>query len=415
MNQDALRVAFFPDSYHEVDGVANTSRHFEAFAVRRELPFLTVIGGTQHKTETAGSIRRLELPRGKFSFPLDKKHDFDLAFLSHYDEVEKHVREFNPDIVHVTGPSDVGILGCFIAHRLKIPLAASWHTNLHQYAEQRSRGLLGWLPGWFQHAVAGAIGRGSLACVLRYYHIPQILFAPNQELIDLIEQGTGKACYLMARGVDTILFDPRRRRRSGGPFVIGYVGRLTVEKNIHLLAEIESALLAKGCRDFVFSIVGQGAEQEWLARRMRHAQFAGVLRGEALAQAYANMDVFAFPSETDTYGNVVLEAQASGVPAIVTGHGGPRFIIRSKESGFIAAGPQEFAAYIARLQAHPGELARMRAAARAAACAASWDQVFDSVYSAYERGMLAAGAAGKKIRTRSGTSILRGVPRPSSV
>jgi glycosyltransferase involved in cell wall biosynthesis len=415
MNQDALRVAFFPDAYHEVDGVANTSRHFEAFAARRELPFLTVLGGTQHKVEIVASVRRVELPRGNFRFPLDKKHDFDLAFLRHYDEVEKHVRDFNPDIIHITGPSDVGILGCFIAHRLKIPLAASWHTNLHQYAEQRSRSLLGWLPRRLQLAAACALGRGSLACVLRYYHIPQILFAPNQELIDLIEQGTGKPCYVMARGVDAVLFDPCRRSRGGGPFVIGYVGRLTIEKNIRLLAEIESALLAMGCRDFVFSIVGQGAEQEWLQRHMRHAQFPGVLRGQALAEAYANMDVFVFPSETDTYGNVVLEAQASGVPALVTANGGPRFIIRSKESGFIAEAPREFAAYIARLQEHPGELARMRAAARATAVAASWDSVFDSVYSGYERGMMAAGAAGKKIRTRSGSSILHRVPRASSV
>src|SRR5262249_10594236 len=137
MNQDALRVAFFPDAYHEVDGVANTSRHFEAYAKRQDLPFLTVLGSTRMAVETDGSVQRLELQRGNFSFALDRKHDFDLAFLRHYEEVEAHVRAFSPDVVHVTGPSDVGILGCFIAHRLKIPLAASWHTNLHQYAEQR--------------------------------------------------------------------------------------------------------------------------------------------------------------------------------------------------------------------------------------------------------------------------------------
>src|SRR5262249_13598934 len=144
----------------------------------------------------------------------------------HYNEVEASVRNFCPDIVHITGPSDVGILGCFIAHRLKIPLAASWHTNLHEYAEQRTRRLVSWLPRKIAAHLAGAAGRGSLACVLRYYHIPQILFAPNQELIKLVEQGTGKPCFLMGRGVDATLFDPRRRTRCSGPFVIGYVGRL---------------------------------------------------------------------------------------------------------------------------------------------------------------------------------------------
>ena len=406
MNGDTLRVAFFPDAYHEIDGVANTSRHFEAFAQRRGLPFLTVLGGTRSRVDPDGSVLRMELPRGRISFPVDKKHDFDLAFLRHYDEVEALVRNFNPDIVHITGPSDVGILGCFIAHRLKIPLAASWHTNLHQYAEQRSRGLLSWLPRGVANSLASAVGSGSLACCLRYYHIPQILFAPNHELIELLETGTGKPCYLMARGVDTDLFDPGRRTRSGGPFVIGYVGRLTVEKNIRFLAEIEQAMLAMNCDDFRFLIVGQGAEEAWLRTKMKTAQFTGVLRGEALAEAYANMDVFAFPSETDTYGNVVLEAQASGVPAIVSASGGPRFLVHAQETGFIANRRDEFAGYISRLQNHPSELARMRAASRAEACAASWDSVFSAVYAGYERGLTAAKVAGKKVRQRPAASLM---------
>jgi glycosyltransferase involved in cell wall biosynthesis len=406
MNGDDLRVAFFPDAYHEVDGVANTSRQFEAFARRRGLPFLTVLGGTQRRLEPDGSVLRVELPRGWPSFPLDKKHDFDLSFLRHYNAIEAQVRNFNPDIVHITGPSDVGILGCFIAHRMKIPLAASWHTNLHQYAEQRSRSLVSWLPGMVANRIGLAAGRGSLACLLRFYHIPQILFAPNQELITLLEKGTGKPCFLMGRGVDTELFDPRRRTRHDGPFVIGYVGRLTVEKNIRSLVEIEQSLLAMNCRGFQFLIVGQGAEEGWLRARMKNARFTGVLRGEELAEAYANMDAFVFPSETDTYGNVVLEAQASGVPAIVTGSGGPRFVVRARETGFIAHTPEEFAASILRLQNHHGELACMRAMARTHALAASWDKVFDDVYAGYERGLLAPGIVGKKIRPRSGASMM---------
>lgn len=411
MSRDVLRVALFPDAYHEVDGVANTSRHFEAFARRQRLPFLTVLGGTQSRTEPDGSVLRVELPRGKISFRLDQKHDFDLAFLRHYSEVEAQVRAFKPDIVHITGPSDVGILGCFIAHRLKIPLAASWHTNLHEYAEQRSRRLFSWIHHVVADPIARGIGRASLACCLRYYHIPQILFAPNQELVELLERGTGKPCFLMTRGVDTTLFDPRHRIRRGGPFLIGYVGRLTAEKNIRWLPEIEKELLALNCADFRFVIVGQGSEEPWLRANMKHADFAGVLRDQALADAYASMDVFVFPSETDTYGNVVLEAQASGVPAIVTAHGGPRFIVRAQDSGLIARTCQEFAHGIVRLKNHQGELSRMRAAARAGAFSSSWDQVFADVYRGYDRGLAAAAAAGKKIRPRSTTPVMSG-PAP---
>ena len=87
-----------------------------------------------------------------------------------------------------------------------------------------------------------------------------------------------------------------------------------------------------------FLIVGHGSEEAALRRELHEAEFAGVLRGEALAQAYANMDVLVFPSHTDTFGNVVLEALASGVPAVVTPDGGPKFIVRDGETGFVTDG-----------------------------------------------------------------------------
>jgi phosphatidylinositol alpha 1,6-mannosyltransferase len=266
--------------------------------------------------------------------------------------------------------------------------------------------LLRWLPAIAANPFAAAVGRGSLACVLRYYHIPQILFAPNPELVELVQRGTGKPCFLMGRGVDTVRFNPNRRTRTGGPFVIGYVGRLTVEKNVRFLAQIERILLARNCRNFEFLIIGQGTEEKWLRTHMKTARLTGVLRGEALAEAYANMDVFVFPSRTDAYGNVVLEAQASGVPSIVTDSGGPRYLVRNHETGFIANTAEEFADAIEGLQHHAGQLASMRAAVRARASAASWDSIFESVYLGYEQGLNSAAAAGKKVRLRTSAPLM---------
>jgi glycosyltransferase involved in cell wall biosynthesis len=138
---------------------------------------------------------------------------------------------------------------------------------------------------------------------------------------------------------------------------------------------------------------------------MRHATFTGVLKGEALATAYANMDVFAFPSRTDTYGNVVLEALASGVPAVVTDGGGPQFIVRPEETGFIARDLGDFVSAIRNLAVSPDRLERMRVSARAQAMKASWDAVFESVYSAYERNLRNCAAAGKKMRMRPHTVL----------
>jgi phosphatidylinositol alpha 1,6-mannosyltransferase len=319
--------------------------------------------------------------------------------------VEAAVREFDPDILHITGPSDVGQLGVAIAHRLRIPLAASWHTNLHQYAEQRGASLLSFVPHGARTKLSATFRQSTLLATLRFYKIAQLLFAPNQELIELLEKGTGKPCYPMYRGVDTELFDPRRRAREENTFVIGYVGRLTVEKNIRLLADLERGLVEAGMTNFRFLIVGQGAEEQWLKSNMQSADFTGVLKGEALAKAYANMDVFAFPSTTDTYGNVVLEALASGVPAVVTEGGGPRFIIRPGETGLVARNVQEFVACVRNLAAQPGQLQMMRAAARAHAMTASWDSVFESMYVAYERSLRNCAAAGKKIRMRPHTVL----------
>lgn len=405
MSEPALRVAFFPDAYDEVDGVANTSRQFEAFAMRRSLPFLTVHGGMENQVQRVGSVLRMTHRRGPLGFALDKKHDFDLAFWRYLTPVENAVREFDPDILHVTGPSDVGQLGVAIAHRLRIPLAASWHTNVHEYAERRTESLLSFAPKGLRTEVSALIGQGSLKATLRFYKLAQILFAPNRELVELLEKGTGKPCYSMHRGVDTALFDPARRDRADSTFVIGYVGRLTVEKNIRFLAELEQSLIGAGLLNFRFLIVGQGAEEPWLRADMRSADFTGVLRGEALARAYANMDVFAFPSQTDTYGNVVLEALASGVPAVVTNSGGPRFVVRPNETGFVARDAQEFVASISNLAAQPALLQKMGAAARTYALTASWDAVFESVYGAYERNPRGCPAAGKRIRMQPHTVL----------
>jgi glycosyltransferase involved in cell wall biosynthesis len=130
-------------------------------------------------------------------------------------------------------------------------------------------------------------------------------------------------------------------------------------------------------------IVGHGGEEAWLREHLPRAEFTGVLKGQELSEAYANMDLFVFPSHTDTFGNVVLEALASGVPAIVTPDGGPPTIIRDGKTGRIVP-DEEFANAVAGVLRDPAKLTAMRTAARAYALTMSWDAVFDGVYAAYE-------------------------------
>ena len=379
-----LRVALFACAYNEIDGVANTIRYFEAFAQQHQLPLLSVHGGFARYRNEEGSVVRLEFPRRCPKFRLDAKHDYDLNFWRYLGEVESAVREFRADLLHITGPSDVGQLGALVAHRLRIPLVASWHTNVHQYAQQRLMPLLPPLPSKAKVRLGAHVQRTCLRLTARFYRIARVLFAPNPELITELERLTGKPCYLMSRGVDTDLFNPKRRTRSDGQLVIGYVGRLTNEKNIHFLRDLEKGLEAHGCHDFRLTVVGQGAEASWLRQNVRHADLLGVLQGERLAEAYANFDVFVFPSRTDTFGNVVLEALASGVPAVVTDAGGPKFILQNSEEGFVAGKDEDFIAHVAMLCRMRETREQMSRAARLRALKSSWNEVFQHVYAVYE-------------------------------
>lgn len=379
------RIAYFPDSYLEVDGLANTARHFEAFARKHELPLLLVHAGVSKQTFHSGSVTRIEFSRGALTFPLDRAHRHDLNFWRHYREIFDRVQEFAPEVLHITGPSDVGMLGALVAHKQHIPLAASWQTNVHQYARSRLAATLQFLPQSISRRVLDAAERQSLRGAMRFYKIPRLLFAPNREMIDLLTKTTGKPCYLMAHSVDPAIFNPAFRDHAKRPFTLGYVGRLTPEKNVRLLAQLERALIEQGHRDFRFLIVGDGVEREWLSQHMKHAEFTGVLTGRDLSRAFANLDLFIFPSQTDTFGLVVLEAMASGVPAIVGAKDGPKDTVQHGRTGYVANGLEEFAAYASILLRDPDLLPPMRVAARNHALTTSWEDSFMSMCDAYTR------------------------------
>ena len=381
------RVAYFPDSFHEINGVAHTSRHFEAFARRRGLPFLCIRAGERAQALVEdGPVWTLELPRGFLSFALEKDLRYDPAFLRHLPLIGEVLDRFKPDLLHITGPSEVGMLGARLAYEMELPLAASWHTNVHEYLARRSDWFVKLFPK--QSLVTEqTIEDLTLAAAVKFYSMAKVLFAPNPELCDLLERNTGRTCRLMPRGVDAELFSPQWRRREpeDREHILGFVGRLSVEKNIALLVKVEEELEAMGFTNFRFLIVGHGGDEAWLRGRLYRAEFAGVLRGEALSAAYANMDLFVFPSHTDTFGNVVLEALASGVPAIVTHDGGPKSIVRDGITGRMVA-DADFSRAVAGILRDPVKHAEIRVAARTYALTMSWESVFEGVYAGYEAG-----------------------------
>jgi phosphatidylinositol alpha 1,6-mannosyltransferase len=399
------RVAYFPDSFYEINGVAHTSRQFEAFVRRHDLPFLFIRPGYRKpRLLVEGRLTTLELPRGPVSFALEKDLTFDTGYIRHLPLIVRTLKEFRPDLIHITGPSENGMIGVLLANHFHIPLAASWHTNVHEYAARRSTWLLRHFREVRRRALADTIENAALYFSARFYSIAQLLLAPNAGLCKLLEKETGRPCFLMARGVDTQVFSPahRRREQDDNAFILGFVGRLSVEKNVALLAQVQEQLTASGLTNFRFLIVGHGAEESWLRAHLPGAEFAGVLRGEVLSRAYANMDLFVFPSHTDTFGNVVLEALASGVPAIVTPDGGPPSIVRHGETGLIAK-DEDFATAVASILSNPEMHAQMREAARQDGLGSSWDSIFAAVYDGY-RTLLQSRHSGKSIVGRADPS-----------
>jgi glycosyltransferase involved in cell wall biosynthesis len=338
-------------------------------------------------------VTTLELRRGPASIAVDVDFGFDPLLWRYWQRIGKELKAFRADVVHIISPGDFSILGACWAHKLGIPIIASFHTNLHQFAAQRLHKTLRFLPVPWRGAICDAVEAVCAKGLLKFYEIPRVSLAPNPELQQWLERGTGRVCRLMRRGVDTELFNPAARVHADGEFRLGYVGRLMSEKNVRLLAEVERALVELGLTRYRFVIVGQGAERAWLQKNLRRVEFTGVLRGEELAQAYADMDLFVFPSRADAFGNVVLEALASGVPAVVTNAGGPKYIVNDGVTGYVAEDDREFIAKVVTLFLRPAMLQQMKVAARQSAQAMSWERILEEVWESYE---FCSRQAGKK-------------------
>ncbi len=378
------RVAYFPDSFLEVDGVALTSQKLIGYAKKNGYPFLCIHAGNKTSNTKDETIEYLSLKRSSIAFPLDDKLKYDPFFQRHTNRVLKKIMEFQPDVFHITGLNDVSIMGAYLAWKLKMPLVGSWHTNLHEFAARRLTRMFGFLPDKTVDKMTDFAERKIMDGAILYYKMPKILLAPNQEILDKLRKGTKRETHLMIRGVDTEKFTPQNRTVSDGTFRFGFVGRLRAEKNVRILEKLEKELLKKTAKKFEFLIVGDGNERQWLEKNMKTAVFTGFIEGEKLSEAYANMDIFVFPSETDAFGNVIQEANASGVPSLVTDQGGPKFITQHGKTGFICKNLHEFVKYSVELMDNREKLLKMKEASREFAVSRSWDAVFDSVYETYK-------------------------------
>jgi len=383
---DSPRVALFADTYHEINGAANFLRRLTAFAQENDRPLLCVRAGDETKLTTEGSIQFLDLKRNRASIPLDGDLKYDPLLWRNSALVKKTLLNFRADVIHITGLNDISQFGFIHAHFLKIPAVATWHTNTHEYAAERLLSLCRWLPSSLTKKLGHAIERTTMYGLMKLYFLAQMQLAPNQDLVDEIGRMTKRPSFLLRRGVDIDMLSPAKRSRSADDkeIVLGFVGRLRAEKNVRALCRLDLALQAAGVKNYKFLIVGGGDERPWLEKNLSNAEFTGEIRGEAVAEAFANMNLFVFPSLTDAFANVVLEAMSCGVPAIAFPVGGPKFLIENNVSGFVTDTEDELAAKVAEVIKTPAILDPMKLAARKFAEEHSWNAIFNKTYEYYE-------------------------------
>jgi glycosyltransferase involved in cell wall biosynthesis len=288
------------------------------------------------------------------------------------------------DLVHVTAPGPAGVAAALLGRVSGTPLLASYHTELAAYAGLRSG-----------DSALEAISRAALSA---FYTAPSRVLSPSpaadRSLLALgAEEGRIDR---WERGVDTARFSPEKADPGAfpGELRVLYAGRLTSEKGVDLLAE--SFLRAHRAEPRLHLLLAGGGpeEGELRARLGEHATFLGWLEGEGLARAYASADLFLFCSRTDTYGQVVLEAGASGLPVVAVGEGGPAALIENRHTGILCRPDADhLAGAVLQLASTPALRRRLGEAATRAARSRSWERAMEQLASGYRRALAAPATA----------------------
>jgi glycosyltransferase involved in cell wall biosynthesis/predicted metal-dependent phosphoesterase TrpH len=280
------------------------------------------------------------------------------------------------DAIHVCSPGPAGIAGALVARALGVPLVGSYHTELTAYAGLRSG----------ERRIADAM---ALA-VATFYGACDVVLSPSRATDDALAAIGMPAARVVRwdRGVDTSRFRPQLREQGQArdTLTVMYSGRITREKGVELLAD---AFLRAHAREprLRLLLAGGGPEQERLRERLGElARFPGWLEGDALARAYANADIFLFPSATDTFGQVILEAQASGLPVIAVAEGGPLSLIEDGVSGLLREPDGErLAQAVLELAGSPLLRAQLARGGLAAVSQRTWERTLERLAVGYRR------------------------------
>lgn len=360
-----LRIALFTGNYNYIkDGVALTLNRLVTYLEKNQIPVIVFAPVADEPAfEHAGEL--VAVP--SFAVPFRKEYRVATGLPK---AARDRLRAFNPTLFHIAVPDVLGYKALKLAEELRVPVVATFHTRYDTYLKFYGLGFLEKIARRYFN---------------NFYIRCEKVFPPSQSMLDELRlNGIAGPMEVFGRGVDSDVFSPVRRSlewRRGLGFsddecVVTFVSRLVKEKNTDLMIRSFHRMGKAGAK-FKILIVGDGPEESTLKSNLPLAVFTGKLNAVDLAVAYASSDIFFFPSESETFGNVTLEALACGLPAVVADATGSRSIVEHDVSGFVQDARQEegFDRHIMHLIDDAELRRRMGQAARVRALTFDWDSI----------------------------------------
>jgi glycosyltransferase involved in cell wall biosynthesis len=379
LGMDDFKVAHFTDTFYDVNGVALSLQQQIQVAIRTNKSLTILTCDSENRSKRKG-IQHFK-PIGVYELP---EYPELKIFYPPLLEMLNYCYEQNFTHIHSATPGPIGMAALAIARILKLPINGTYHTALPQYAQI--------LTG--DKTIEDIMWK----LILWYYDQMDFIYVPSQNTgEELIEKGIHpNKIKVFPRGIDIHRFHPskrngylRERYQIKETIKLLYVGRVSKEKNLHLLVDVFKTLV-QTVSNIHLVVVGDGPYFDEMKEQLKGVPctFTGYLEGEELSFVYASSDIFVFPSTTDTFGNVVLEAQASGIPVIVTDKGGPHENIIKDRTGFVvkADDPKDLFETLQRIIAKPYLMRQMGVSARDFMESRSFDGAFIETWKMYQEG-----------------------------
>jgi glycosyltransferase involved in cell wall biosynthesis len=366
-----LKIAIFTDTFiPQVNGVARTVGRLAKVLAEYNISCMVLAPDTGLEGDQE---YRVNFSPG---FDLPVYQECKVAIPA-YSAICREVEKFKPDVVHLVTEFSMGLCGLKYASSHNVPKVSSYHTNFPQYLSYyRMNFLTNWVWKY-----------------MRWFHNHcQINYCPSQATLKLLEKEGIANLDIWGRGIDTALFSPLKRDPFfkdllgvQGETVLLYVGRIAPEKDLDIL--INAMRIINNVRsDIHLVIAGDGPQAAFLRRDAPpNVTFTGYLYGEELARVYASCDIFVFPSTTETYGNVVLEAMASGLPVVGAFSGGVKENLVNGFNGLACRSRNimDMVTAIIELIENGGLRKTLALQARSYTLNKSWEKVFDKLIDGY--------------------------------